>query len=47
MCNFVLSGKRSYQDIAAQTGFSVMQVKSYIQNGKRNLKLLMEKKTNK
>lgn len=36
--------KRSYQDIAGITGFSVMQVKSYIQNGKRNLKLLMEKK---
>ncbi len=36
--------KRSYQDIAASTGFSLMQVKSYIQNGKRNLRLLMEKK---
>lgn len=36
--------KRSYQDIAATTGFTLMQVKSYIQNGKRNLKLLMEKK---
>ena len=36
--------KRSYQEIAATTGFSQMQVKSYIQNGKRNLKLLMEKK---
>jgi RNA polymerase sigma factor (sigma-70 family) len=37
--------KKSYQDISVQTGFLVMQVKSYIQNGKRNLKLLMEKKT--
>jgi len=36
--------KRSYVDIAADTGYSVMQVKSYLQNGKRNLKLLMEKK---
>jgi RNA polymerase sigma-70 factor (ECF subfamily) len=36
--------KRSYQEIASNTGFSLMQVKSHIQNGKRNLKLLMEKK---
>lgn len=36
--------KKSYQDIASETGYSVMQVKSYIQNGKRNLKLLLEKK---
>jgi RNA polymerase sigma-70 factor (ECF subfamily) len=39
--------KKSYQEIADQTGFSLMQVKSYIQNGKRNLRLLIEKKTNK
>ncbi len=37
--------KRSYQEIAESTGFTLMQVKSHIQNGKRNLKLLMEKKT--
>jgi RNA polymerase sigma factor (sigma-70 family) len=36
--------KRSYQEIAAATGFTLMQVKSYIQNGKRNLRLLIEKK---
>jgi RNA polymerase sigma-70 factor (ECF subfamily) len=36
--------KKSYQEIAAGTGFTLMQVKSHIQNGKRNLKLLMEKK---
>ena len=36
--------KKSYQEIAAQTGFTLMQVKSYIQNGKRNLKLLIESK---
>jgi RNA polymerase sigma factor (sigma-70 family) len=37
--------KKSYTEIAAKTGFSMMQVKSNIQNGKRNLKLLLEKKT--
>ncbi|HEV2353764.1 MAG TPA: sigma-70 family RNA polymerase sigma factor, partial [Puia sp.] len=31
--------KRSYQEISLQTGYTLMQVKSYIQNGKRNLKL--------
>ncbi|HUR11652.1 MAG TPA: sigma-70 family RNA polymerase sigma factor [Flavitalea sp.] len=39
--------KQSYHDIAAVTGFSLMQVKSHIQNGKRNLKNFMEKKLNK
>ena len=36
--------KRSYQEISNSTNFSLLQVKSYIQNGKRNLKLLIEKK---
>ena len=36
--------KKSYQEISESTGFSMLQVKSYIQNGKRNLKLLVEKK---
>lgn len=36
--------KNSYQQISDKTGYSLMQVKSYIQNGKRNLKLLLEKK---
>jgi RNA polymerase sigma-70 factor (ECF subfamily) len=36
--------KKSYQEIAHDTGFTLMQVKSYIQNGKRNLKLLLEEK---
>ena len=36
--------KKSYQQIADQTGYSMMQVKSHIQNGKRNMKLLIEKK---
>lgn len=36
--------KKSYQQISDQTGYNLMQVKSYIQNGKRNLKILIEKK---
>lgn len=36
--------KKSYQEISHDTGFTLMQVKSYIQNGKRNLKLLLEEK---
>ncbi len=36
--------KKSYQEIAEQTQFTLMQVKSHIQNGKRNLKLLLEKR---
>ena len=38
--------KKSYQEIAEKTGYSLMQVKSYIQNGKRNLKILLERKMN-
>lgn len=34
--------KKSYSEVAEITGFTMMQVKSYLQNGKRNLKLLME-----
>lgn len=36
--------KKSYQQISDEMGFTMMQVKSYIQNGKRNLRLLVEKK---
>ncbi len=36
--------KKSYQEIVEHTGYNLSQVKSYIQNGKRNLKLLLEKK---
>ena len=36
--------KKSYQEITLSTGFSLLQVKSYIQNGKRNLKMIVEKK---
>lgn len=35
--------KQTYQQIADQSGFTVMQVKSHIQNGKRNLKIQLEK----
>lgn len=37
--------QNSYQQIANTTGFSLLQVKSFIQNGKRNLKLLIQKNT--
>ena len=36
--------KKSYNEISEKTGYSLLQVKSHIQNGKRNLKLLVEKK---
>ncbi len=36
--------KMSYQQIAGQTGFSIKQVKSHIQNGKRNLRLRLEER---
>jgi RNA polymerase sigma-70 factor (ECF subfamily) len=36
--------KKSYNEIADLTGYTTMQVKSYIQNGKRNLKITIEKK---
>ena len=39
--------KKSYQEITDITGFNLSQVKSYIQNGKRNLKLIVEKKMKK
>ena len=34
--------EKCYKVIADQTGFDLNQVKSYIQNGKRNLKICME-----
>ena len=43
---FYLKGK-SYQEIANETRYSLNEIKSYIQNGKRNLKLLMEAQTRK
>ena len=36
--------EKSYQEVSEVTGFSMLQVKSFIQNGKRNLKIMMEKK---
>ena len=36
--------KKSYQQISEETGFPVMQVKSNIQNGKRNLRIKLERK---
>ncbi|HMT95115.1 MAG TPA: sigma-70 family RNA polymerase sigma factor [Ferruginibacter sp.] len=35
--------KQTYQQIAESSGFTLMQVKSFIQNGKRNLKLQLLK----
>lgn len=35
----------SYKDISSATGYSLKQVKSYIQNGKRNLKGFFDKET--
>jgi RNA polymerase sigma-70 factor (ECF subfamily) len=36
--------KKSYSEISEKTGYTLLQVKSHIQNGKRNLRLLVEKK---
>ncbi len=36
--------KKSYQQISEHTGYTMMQVKSHIQNGKRNLKIIIDKK---
>ena len=38
--------KKSYSEISEATGYTMMQVKSHIQNGKRNLRILIEKKMN-
>ncbi len=35
---------RSYKEISVITGYSLKQVKSYIQNGKRKLKIFLENK---
>jgi RNA polymerase sigma factor (sigma-70 family) len=36
--------RKSYQEIMDTTGFSFAQVKSYIQNGKRNLKIILSRR---
>ncbi|MFM8832898.1 MAG: RNA polymerase sigma factor [Cytophagales bacterium] len=35
--------EKCYKEVAEETGFDMNQVKSYIQNGKRNLKICMER----
>lgn len=39
---FYLQSK-SYQEVAEATGYNLNQVKSYIQNGKRNLKIILSR----
>jgi RNA polymerase sigma-70 factor (ECF subfamily) len=34
--------EKCYKEVAEETGFDLNRVKSYIQNGKRNLKICME-----
>lgn len=36
--------QKSYEQIMEQTGYTFNEVKSYVQNGKRKLKILMEEK---
>lgn len=38
--------QKCYKEVADITGFSLNEVKSFIQNGKRNLKILMSKRSN-
>lgn len=38
--------KKSYQEIVSITGYDLLKVKSHIQNGKRNLRILVEQKIN-
>jgi RNA polymerase sigma factor (sigma-70 family) len=39
--------QKSYKEIAEITGYDMQKVKSYIQNGKRNLKICIEKNSEK
>jgi DNA-directed RNA polymerase specialized sigma24 family protein len=34
--------QRSYADVSDLTGYDFKQVKSYLQNGRRNLKLILQ-----
>lgn len=36
--------KKSYEEVAKITNYSIKEVKSHLQNGRRNLKLLLEKR---
>jgi RNA polymerase sigma-70 factor (ECF subfamily) len=38
--------KKTYAEVAEITGYTMLQVKSHLQNGKRNLKLMMEQGVN-
>ncbi len=44
--NYFYLQKKSYAEITALTGYSLTQVKSYLQNGKRNLEIMMHDKNN-
>jgi RNA polymerase sigma factor (sigma-70 family) len=35
--------EKCYKEVADETGYDILKVKSYIQNGKRNLKICIEK----
>ncbi|RYF77338.1 MAG: sigma-70 family RNA polymerase sigma factor, partial [Cytophagaceae bacterium] len=35
--------QKSYAEVADLTGYDLKQVKSYLQNGRRNLKLILQK----
>lgn len=37
--------EKSYEEVSQMTGYSMKEVKSYIQNGKRNLKIIMTTKS--
>ncbi|EHQ26763.1 RNA polymerase sigma factor [Mucilaginibacter paludis] len=41
--NMFYLDEKCYKEIAEHTGYSLNEVKSYIQNGKRNLKICLEK----
>jgi RNA polymerase sigma factor (sigma-70 family) len=41
--NLFYMDERCYKEIADHTGYTLNEVKSYIQNGKRNLKICLEK----
>lgn len=42
--NYFYLQKKSYAEITTLTGYSLTQVKSYLQNGKRNLEIMMTNK---
>jgi len=41
--NLFYYNDKCYKEIAEETGYTLNEVKSYIQNGKRNLKICLEK----